>query len=361
MSVDLLYYDYEKFNLPVGGAYNGKLCSHEYCSAIHSAFLLAEKDFNSSKPESVASHWNRNIIGNKRCGIERLLRSPKYLKSIRYALANPMIHNLWYGFDDVAEHFLNKRQFLAVDGLQIYDILTRFLEAAGGRCIQEERRLPHAYVPVDLILDELEKALGIILDFPAPYKGMLGIINERGIIRSRALWGLYLAWRAAGEKASNILEIGGGLGYAAYYSSLFGAKEYTIVDIPLTLAASANFLGLTKGEENIVLYGQDARDTDNAAKNGGSRFVLVPPNAFDACRPYDIIVNMDSFPEFGIDLAREYAVKIKKSTKKFLSINHEGESYRVHDIFMNDPDLKSYSRFPFWLRKGYVEEFFEFK
>lgn len=89
--------------------------------------------------------------------------------------------------------------------------------------------------------------------------------------------------------------------------------------------------------------------------------MLLPPNAFDPSRHYDIIVNMDSFPEFGIDLAEEYAAKIKKSTKKFLSINHEGEAYSARDIFGNDPDLKSYSRFPFWLRKGYVEEFFEFK
>lgn len=46
MSANLLYYDYEKFNLPAGVAYGGKLCGDEYCPAIHSAFLLAEKDFN---------------------------------------------------------------------------------------------------------------------------------------------------------------------------------------------------------------------------------------------------------------------------------------------------------------------------
>jgi len=76
---------------------------------------------------------------------------------------------------------------------------------------------------------------------------------------------------------------------------------------------------------------------------------------------FDIVVNMDSFPEFGKDIAQEYVNKIKTVTQKFLSINHEGESYTVRELFINDPDLINYSRFPFWLRKGYVEEMFEFR
>ncbi|MDE5878612.1 MAG: putative sugar O-methyltransferase, partial [Desulfovibrio sp.] len=199
----------------------------------------------------------------------------------------------------------------------------------------------------------LEQALGATLDFPAPYPRMGGIADRRGIIRSRALWGLYLAWRAKQAGAHTVLELGGGLGYAAYYAALLGIPDYTIVDIPLTLVASGHFLGLTAGEDKVVLYGEE--------DDGSRPFRLLPPQAFPAEKKFDMVVNMDSFPEFGLAIAREYVEKIKRTTKRFLSINHECEQYTVRELFRDDPDLVSSSRNPFWLRKGYVEEMYEFR
>lgn len=327
------------------------LASHEFCSRLHRAYQLATAGFEAAYPAVVTEHWDKNIVGGRRADISAMLEARDYKKQLRYALSNPINHNLWYGFDGLARHFA--KDVLEVDAYRIHDVLRRFFEAAGARMWQEERGPIPPALENAMVVSGLEEALGVKLDFPAPYPRMAGIADRRGIIRSRALWGLYLAWRAKQAGAQTVLELGGGLGYAAHYASLFGITDYTIVDIPLSLVASGHFLALTNGEEKVLLYGEqvDSRQI----------FRLLPPQDFPAEKRFDMVVNMDSFPEFGLEIAREYVGKIKKSTKKFLSINHECEKYTVRELFMDDPDLVSYSRNPFWLRKGYVEEFFEFR
>lgn len=327
------------------------LASHEFCNRLHRAYQLATAGFDAAYPAVVTEHWDKNIVGGRRADIRAMLEARDYKKQLRYALSNPINHNLWYGFDGLARHFA--KDVLEVDAYRIHDVLRRFFEAAGARMWQEERGPIPPALENAMVVSGLEEVLGVKLDFPAPYPRMAGIADRRGIIRSRALWGLYLAWRAKQAGAQTVLELGGGLGYAAHYASLFGITDYTIVDIPLTLVASGHFLALTNGEEKVLLYGEQA--------DGRQLFRLLPPQDFPAEKRFDMVVNMDSFPEFGLAIAREYVEKIKKSTKKFLSINHECEKYTVRELFMDDSDLVSYSRHPFWLRKGYVEEFFEFR
>ena len=359
MHFDLLnHHIYEdNLSLPAGASFKSQLCSHEFCSRLHSSFLNSQKDFIQVYGNDSSEHWDRMIVGNKRSDILNLMLAKKYNKALRYTLSNPIRHNLWYGFDNIARRF--SADVLNVDSYRIYDVLRRFYEAMGGHTHQEEKRRPKAYIDIDSILRDIEAALRITLTFPAPYAKMMGLVDRRGIIRERALWGLYLAWRANQNRAKTILELGGGLGYAAFYSSIFGTASYTIVDLPLTLVASGHFLALTKGEENINLYGTLGNEQDISSTS--QKFNLLPPHAFPVGSKFDIVVNMDSFPEFGKDIAQEYVNKIKTVTQKFLSINHEGESYTVRELFINDPDLINYSRFPFWLRKGYVEEMFEFR
>lgn len=200
-----------------------------------------------------------------------LMLAEKYNKALRYILSNPVRHNLWYGFDNTAKLFADG--VVNVDAYRIYDVLRQFYEATGGRAHQEERISSPLYIDVDDLAAEIEKSLGLELVFPAPYAKMRGLANDRGLIRERALWGLYLAWRANQNGAKSILELGGGLDYGAFYSSLFGADTYAIVDLPLTLVASGHFLGLSLGENNINLYGEGKNSiTPDIA--------LLPPNAF---------------------------------------------------------------------------------
>lgn len=327
------------------------LASHEFCSRLHRAYQLATAGFEAAYPAAVTEHWDKDIVGGRRGDIRGMLDARDYRKQLRYALSNPINHNLWYGFDGLARHFA--KDVLEVDTYRVHDVLRRFFEAVGARMWQEERGPVPPAIANDLLVSGLEGALGVTLDFPAPYPRMGGIAHRGGVIRSRALWGLYLAWRAKQAGARSVLELGGGLGYAAHYASLLGIADYSIVDIPLTLVASGHFLGLTNGEDKVLLHGEQ--------DDGSRAFRLLPPQAFPEEKQFDMVVNMDSFPEFGLEIAREYVGKIKRSTKKFLSINHECEKYTVRELFHNDPDVVSYSRHPFWLRKGYVEEFFHFR
>lgn len=342
---------------PAGASFKSDLLSHEFCSRLHSSFLIAQAEFEQLYGDEISTYWDNGIVGNRRSDILHAVKAKTYNKSLRYILSNPIRHNLWYGFDNTAKHFSSSNQ--SPNPYQIYDVLLRFYEAAGGRLHQEERLTPAPYLDIEKVIDFIEDALKVDIIFPAPYARMTGLISERGIIRTRALWGLYLAWRSNQLKANSVLELGGGLGYAAFYSSLFGVSHYTIVDLPLTLIASGHFLASCGFEKNIKLYGLP--DKEHGREASGIKFDLIPPQGFPVNHKYDLVINMDSFPEFGESIARVYANKIKKVSKKFLSINHEGEKYTVRELFINDPDVINYTRTPFWLRKGYVEEIFEFK
>lgn len=345
--------------LPSGAcaSFASQYCSPEFCSRLRTAYLAGDRDYQASLPAAVTGHWDEGVVGNVRRDIEIILKHEKDEDSIRFLLSNPLKHNLLYGFDNVAASLA--KYPLDFNSLYGYDVLRRLAEAMGLRAHQVERNCAPEFIPVDALLTFIERQLGSQLLFPAPYPGMTGIADKRGIIRHRALWGLYLAWRAKQMKAESILEIGGGLGYAAYYASLLGVKEYTIVDLPLTLVASGHYLGLTRGEDNVTLYGE--KQAGNAGTPDGSTAIhLLPPHTFPVGKRFDAVVNMDSFVEFGIAAAKDYIAKIKAVSRKFISINHEGFPYTVRELLINDPAVANYTRYPFWLRKGYVEEIFEF-
>jgi hypothetical protein len=70
--------------------------------------------------------------------------------------------------------------------------------------------------------------------------------------------------------APRLLEIGGGLGRTAYYAWQFGLRDYTLIDIPITAVAQANFLGRVLGERAIQLYGE----------TGQCGIRILPPGMF---------------------------------------------------------------------------------
>lgn len=324
-------------------------------SRILKSYELAEKDYRSAIGEA-ADFWNKDLIANVRADAEFILKNVKNENVAGWLLSNPLFHNLWYGFDDICKKL--RPEQVTVNAPYIYDQLLRFAEALGYRNHNFETGRPLTIVSVNTLLQFIDSALGTTLDFPAPYRGMQGITTNKGIIRERALYSLYLAWRASTFNAKKILEIGGGLGYAAYYSSLLKAADYTIVDIPLTLVASSHFLGLTAGEKNVIMYGEE--DKYNTTGQN-TCFHLRPPNDFDDTMQYDAVINMDSFVEFGREIAASYVEKISHITKVFISINHEAAPYTVRELLFSSPLLVKYSRYPSWLRRGYVEEIFTFR
>jgi hypothetical protein len=86
-------------------------------------------------------------------------------------------------------------------------------------------------------------------------------------------------------------------------------------------------------------------------------------------RTFDLVLNSDSFPEIPRDVVAGYLRAIaRKSRRYFFSINQESEGpmgpHRIPQTVVprladEVPALSRVQRFPYWLRRGYVEELYE--
>lgn len=202
----------------------------------------------------------------------------------------------------------------------------------------------------DELLERIERALGSRIDFPNPFPNEFGLATKRGVAGYRAISALYQAHRiktlVAGIRNPRILEIGGGTGRTAYYAYKLGLKNYSIVDLPFTAISQGYFLGRTLGLDSIAADGEPG--TADAVK-------LYAPDTFFARRErYDLIVNVDSLTEMGWETASAYWKAIRGRAARFLSINHESNEFTVRQL----PGLAPQTRYPYWMRRGYVEELY---
>ena len=202
----------------------------------------------------------------------------------------------------------------------------------------------------DELLERIERALGSRIDFPNPFPNEFGLATKRGVAGYRAINALYQAYRiktlVARIRNPRILEIGGGTGRTAYYAYKLGLKNYSIVDLPFTAISQGYFLGRTLGLDSIAADGEPG--TADAAK-------LYAPDTFFARRErYDLIVNVDSLTEMGWETASAYWKAIRSRAARFLSINHESNEFTVRQL----PGLAPQTRYPYWMRRGYVEELY---
>jgi hypothetical protein len=202
----------------------------------------------------------------------------------------------------------------------------------------------------DELLERIERALGFRIDFPNPFPNEFGLATKRGIAGYRAINALYQAHRiktlVARIRNPRILEIGGGTGRTAYYAHKLGLKNYSIVDLPFTAISQGYFLGRTLGLDSIAADGDP--ETTDAVK-------LYAPETFFARRErYDLIVNVDSLTEMGLEAASAYGKAIHSRAARFLSINHESNEFTVRQL----PGFAPETRYPYWMRRGYVEELY---
>ncbi len=262
-------------------------------------------------------------------------------------LSNPQDTFLFYGMDNVHFGVNPNHSYIATAE---YDVLERLSEALGVRRAFYDECLIHGHkhnrFNVEEELDSICAHLKVnSLTIPNPFKNTQGLKTSRGILDYRSLQAMYQASRIMRLKPRRVVEIGGGLGRTAAFSHLMGAERYTIVDIPLTIVAQALFLGLTFGEEQIRLSGEI---------DGGQPIQLLLPHEFGETS-YDVVFNADSMTEMRREDASSYAEIIKERGKPFLSINHEFNKFTVRDLF-DTP----FHRYPYWARKGYVEEIYSF-
>ncbi len=273
-------------------------------------------------------------------------------------LRNPGKYNLFYGFENLCRDLIKaKRLEDILEPHMTMDSLISLCEAVGVIPISnpESLKIRKAINP-ETAVRLLEKEFGFNLHFPNPFEGEFGIETKNGIISYRAIQAVYQAWRISNvvKDISNpkILEIGGGLGRTAYYCHLFGIKDYTIVDIPISSLAQGNFLGRVLPEHDLTLFGEPL-ETNTQIK-------LIHTEAFFSSeRKYDLIVNVDSLTELDINIAKHYLQKISEVSDLFLSMNHENNSFSVNSLWKENPTMHKLYRNPYWLRRGYVEELFK--
>jgi hypothetical protein len=132
-----------------------------------------------------------------------------------------------------------------------------------------------------------------------------------------------------------------------------GLKDYTIVDIPITLMSAGYYLMKCLGAENIVLPGE-------GLGRGNQIKLMFPEEFFTSQTTYEIIANQDSITELGLDLGKKYLIEISRRTSNFLSINHEANSFTVNELLNKYFIQFNIQRYPYWMRQGYVEELIHF-
>jgi hypothetical protein len=291
------------------------------------------------------------------------------LTAIENLLRRPGDSSLFYGFDNLVIDRvrrlkqLDKAQadaYLAKHTKRQYDKLLHCAEIIGALPYENPEDGGFKYRPIspDSLLEAIDQRLGVKLRFPNPFPDEFGLMSTRGIIGVRAVHAIYQAWRVR-ELVRDIpnprvVEIGGGLGRTAFYSWQLGAKDYTIADLPFTAVSQGYFLMRTLGRENVILHGESGAP--------GSWIKLLPPSAFfEGTDKIDLVVNVDSMTEFDRQTADRYWCQIKRRSTKFLSINHEANQFTIKEIAeANKVNVVGSQRYPYPLRKGYVEELFTF-
>ena len=220
------------------------------------------------------------------------------------------------------------------------------------------------------LFELIEKELGIEIKFPEFQKGLYSVLTTKGAFINRHIIYLYIAIRikefCKDIPNPRICEIGGGVGLLAYYCDLIGLKDITIVDIPSVSIVSSYFLLKNMPERKFLFSSDKDKYTDkNAIK-------LLFPECFDEApdNQYDIVINCDSLPEINHNVAKAYIENIRRTAKLFYSINQEAQrpyfetrppQNVVSKLTAEVGGFNRKSRNLFWLRRGYVEEFYEVK
>jgi SAM-dependent methyltransferase len=249
---------------------------------------------------------------------------------------------------------------------QSVECFLRLAQATGATRLWNPERLhperdgetPFDSASLEALLAELDKAIGIRIDFPNPLPREFGLPTSRGIASYRTAHAIYQAWRTRellrDTKGTRVLEIGAGMGRNAYYAKRLGIGEFTIVDLPLANVAQANFLGRVLGPDAIWMPG-------DAIADQSGRVRICPPDWLESSdEQFDVVLNVDSITEMDSEHAISYLRDISRRAKLLLSINHEANPISTRELLSQCAIEARRLRYPYWLRRGYAEEIFFF-
>ncbi len=279
-------------------------------------------------------------------------------EAVTQILREPDTNHLFFGYEYFFRDSPIQADYAARDSAErAKDVLVRLAEALALLPVENPEGAPlwgaNVQLDADAVAERVERRLGIPVAIHPVQGGFTGLAIGDRLVNDRMLHGVYYAHRVRqlvrGCAAPAILEVGAGLGYAAYYAHQLGLPDYTIVDLPMTNVAQAYFLGRMLGPDRVLLEGEPERgDTSQQVK-------IRTPSLLAEPRSFDLVLNADSLPELGAKLAFEYVERIFEMSDLLLSVNHEANEYGVVELFVARDDV-DIERFPFWLRNGYVEE-----
>ena len=325
--------------------------------------------------EPTASFWDAGLRELKGAIHSALLTASP--DQVRKMLDAPSSQVLQWGFDTTAlappghiePHEWTMRQLSGEENWEslyaawISDGLASLADAVGASRVRNPEAPPSVdqrdgwMTDIDALLDAIQVKIGMELDFPNPFTGEPGLASSRGIVGFRAVQAIYQAWRIVQltRERSNVrvLEIGAGLGRTAYYAAKMGIGDYTIIDIPMTNVAQAHFLAAALGPDRLSLMGEPS-------EKGAIR--VIPDFMLPAISGeyFDVVVNVDSLSEMDYESAERYYRFCKSNAAMLLSINHELNSMTTRTFYEKDISART-SRYPYWLRKGYVEELIQWQ
>jgi hypothetical protein len=296
------------------------------------------------------------------------LSSADPLSLARY-LQNIFNESILWGIDQPAEHtqLLASPEQQATYAAHLKDRLLALGEALGCLPVEnpEQGRWGQNFgLDPEEVVSRIEEFLCIDIRPPEVADGCFGIQTAKGLFNYHDINAIYVAWRIKNLLADipepRVCEIGAGMGKVAYYATRMGIPYYTIVDLPQINAVQAFYLLSALSEQTVSLLGEQPNTTIQILPFW--RYPEFPEGSFD------LVLNQDSLPEMGYDAAVSYIQQTAEKSKDFfLSINQEGEEvmtpdgHREHIVWQLVKQCSAYRRlyrFPFWLRRGYVEELY---
>lgn len=232
---------------------------------------------------------------------------------LRTIFANPAATDLFRGIDDLGRNLMGRTPppETLLYGFRLGNrTLKEVLEIAAKRLF-------------DLLPASLQNAQ---LPFPN-FPGEMGLQTPTGIATCRAIQGIYQAsliqsaLLACNNKS--VIEIGPGIGRAAFYAHQLGISDYTTVDLPLGIVAQACFLGAALGPEKLWMYG------DEQTAEGRIRLITAGQKPE---KMYGVAFNSDSMTEMSLPAALDYVKWLAQHCERFVSINRRDNLFVVSDI-----------------------------
>lgn len=256
-------------------------------------------------------------------------------------------------------------------GLMWVDRLVGLAEASGALPLTNPEDNFDAWqkaleVDIEQVAAAIERSMGMPLEFP-DVTGVFGC-ELRGrplplIVFTHLLLALSIRpWvQAVEDPRRHVVEIGGGFGSLAYWTTRLVPCGYTIYDLPFASAAQAYFLWRARPGQPLRLSGEGQSQAGEIALLPGWALLQDPP------RSADVVVNQDALVEIPRRVATAYLSAVRGFLNgPFLSVNHESwqrladtlDRTSVAELVAAAGGFVRLSRGPFALRQGYVQEIY---